>query len=289
MVAERVSGELRWYGKRFDPDWAELRLIIISDVHYGNPLFSLAHFQRTLRFVADNENVYAFLNGDLLEAAVKGSPGNVYRQAIPPRDQRDEMLDLLLPIKGKILGMTTGNHEWRLARETDTDFSEDIAKALEVPYRPEGMALRLQVGKGSERHKDRPWPFTAYCTHGYGGARTKGAKMVKLERVAAYIEGDFFAMSHDHDVNVASQVTLKMETNNIRDDPYHAGLQTGLMTANVAKLIKTNAYLKWGDYSEMGGFAPVNLATPVIWLLTPRSKLWEQVPDKPGKEVKVLV
>jgi len=280
-------GELRWYGKRFDSQWNEMRLVIISDVHYGNPLFSMSHFARTLDFIVRNENVYTFLNGDLLETATKSSKGNVYRQVMPPRQQRDEIIDLLKPIKHKIIGMTTGNHEMRLA-DADADFSEDISKALEVPYRPEGMTLKISFGDGNRRTKGKPWVFKGYCTHGYGGARTKAAKAVKVERIAAYVSGDFFAMSHDHDVNVASLTSLKMDERG-RPDTGHPGFVTGLMTAVNAKLIKTNAYLKWGEYSEMGGFAPVNLSTPVIWLLTPKSEKWNETADKPEKGIKVLV
>ncbi len=282
-----MSSELRWFGRRFDSTWKHMRMVIISDVHYGNPLFSMSHFARTLKFIQDKEDVYTFLNGDLLETATKNSKGNVYRQVIPPRQQRDEIIDLLLPIKNKILGMVTGNHENRLA-DTDTDFSEDISKALGVPYRPEGMSLKLMLGDGNNRVKGKPFVFRGYCTHGYGGARTKGAKAVKLERVAAFVTGDFFAMSHDHDVNVASLVNLSMDERGRPSEKY-PGYVSGVMVAHTAKLIKTNAYLKWGEYSEMGGYPPVNLDTPVLWLLTPQSERWDEMPDKPGKEVKVLV
>jgi len=54
-------------------------------------------------------------------------------------------------------------------------------------------------------------------------------------------------------------------------------------------LIKTNAYLKWGGYAEFGGFPPTDMATPLIRLLTPQSKHWEDLPDKPRRAVKVEV
>ncbi len=262
-------------------------MVIISDVHYGNPLFSLHHLERTIKFVREKEDVFAFLNGDLLEAVTKNSKGNIYRQVLSPKEQRDDIIDLLKPIKDKILGMTEGNHEMRL-HDSDADFSEDISKALGVPYRPEGMAIKILFGSGSHRMNSQPFTFKGYCTHGYGGARTKGGKSVKLERTAAFVTGDFYAMSHDHDVNVASLVNLSMDERGYPSHQY-PGFISGVMTHHTAKLIKTNAYLKWGEYSEMGGFPPVNLDTPVIWLLTPQSERWDELPDKPGKEVKVLV
>ena len=54
-------------------------------------------------------------------------------------------------------------------------------------------------------------------------------------------------------------------------------------------LVKTNAFVKFGGYAEMGGFSPSDLSTPIINLLTPDSPLWEMCPDKPEQGVKILV
>ena len=46
-----MSNELRWYGKVLSPDFTEVSVIVLSDLHYGNPFCSLKHFQRTLDFI----------------------------------------------------------------------------------------------------------------------------------------------------------------------------------------------------------------------------------------------
>jgi hypothetical protein len=280
--------ELRWFGKIFGSEFRELRLVIVSDLHYGNPLFSMKHLERTLEFIKANDDVYCALNGDLLETATRTSKGNVYKQTKSPTVQRDDIIDLLKPIKEKILGMTTGNHELRVAQDSDSDFSRDISRALSVPYRPEGMLYKLVFGNGNNRVKGKPYTFKGYWTHGYGGARTKGGKAVKAERLAAFVVCDFYAMSHDHDVNVAPYTTLDMDERGMLSKEY-PGFITGSVTAKRAMLIKTNAYLKWGNYAEMGGFSPTDLVTPVIMLLTPSSDYWAMIPDKPQKAVKVIV
>lgn len=196
------------------------------------------------------------------------------------------MIEYLYPIKDKILGMCTGNHEQRIYRETGIDISKDIAEALECPYRPEGMLLKILFGDGNNRTKGSPFVFWGYITHGYGGARTKSAKAVKIERVATWIHADFYAMSHDHVVNVAPSVYLMPDR---RGTMGKDGFLSGKITAHREALVKTNAYLKWGGYSEMGGFPPVDLCTPVIMLLTPKSKHWDLFPERPQNAVKVLV
>ncbi len=71
-------------------------------------------------------------------------------------------------------------------------------------------------------------------------------------------------MSHDHEVNVATDNYL-MPTSSVKDTGNK--WQIGKFHAHRKMLIKTNAYLKWGGYAEMGGFAPADLETPIIRLM----------------------
>lgn len=282
-----MSDELRWYGKVLSPELTEISIIVLSDLHYGNPYCSVNHFQRTVDFIRDTPNCYCFLNGDLLEAATKASKGDVYTQKLTPQEQRDAVVDILLPIKDKVLGVTTGNHEGRIYNETGVDLTADIAAALGVPYRAEGMLYKLSFGDGNDNHKGKAFVFWSYITHGYGGARTKSAKAVKVERVGTWIPRcDFVAMSHDHVVNVAPDVDFVPDNRGTLNSD---GFLSGKITAHRKMLVKTNAYLRWGGYAEMGGFPPSDLTTPLIQLLTPRSRLWETYPDKARQTVKVVV
>lgn len=286
-----TQGELIYYAHDLDPEFEELLIPPISDAHYGNPLFSQAHFMRTLMFL-EKPNAYTFGNGDLCEAALRTSKGEIYKQVGSPEDQRDQMIEWLYPYRHKFLGMVDGNHEDRIWRDAGIHIVRDIAKALGVPYRPEGLLHKISFGNGNRSTDGKPFVFWFYQTHGYGGARTKGAKAVKVERTATWIHADFYAMSHDHIVNVAPDIYLlpdprtRTEKNNKGEE---TGFRVGRVRAHRKMLVKTNAYLKWGGYSEFGGFPPTDMATPLIRLLTPKSKHWEDLPDKPRQTVKVEV
>lgn len=281
-----MPNELRWYGKVLPRELTEIKLIILSDLHYGNPYCSVRHFQKAIDFIRENKNTYCFLNGDLIEAATRTSVGNVYEQKLSPKQQRKFVTKLLMPIKESILGATTGNHEMRIANATSEDPSELIAEALGVPYRPEGMLYKLSFGQGNSYHSSKPYVFWLYITHGYGGARTKSAKAVKAERAANWIHADLVAMSHDHVVNIAPDVYLVPDNRGTIDEN---GFLSGRVTGKRKMLVKTNAFLKWGGYAETGGFPPSDLSTPVINLLTPQSKQWELYPEKPHQAIKVGV
>ncbi len=127
------------------------------------------------------------------------------RQAGSPGEQRDFIVEKFMPIKNKVLGVTQGNHERRIE---DVDVAGDIAKALGVPYRAEGMLLKISFGSGNSGHPNKPYVYWGYFTHGYGGARTKSAKAVKVERVGQWLHADFYVMSHDHVVNVSPDIYL---------------------------------------------------------------------------------
>jgi hypothetical protein len=280
-----MSEQIRWFGRILSKEIDSVKLVILSDLHYGNPYCSLKHFQRTLDFIKRTKNCFCLLNGDLCEAVIKSSKGDVFTQEVNPQQQRDDVISMLEPIKDKILGACTGNHESRIYRETGVDLTKDIASALSIPYRVEGMLYKLSFGDGNDSHKGKPFVFWGYISHGYGGARTKSAKAVKVERAATWVHADFYAMSHDHVVNVAPSVYLMPDNRGTVKD----GFLSGLVHAKREMLIKTNAFLRWGGYSESGGFPPSDLTTPLIQLLTPNSKEWDGYPDKPRVAVKVVV
>ena len=278
--------ELRWYGKTLPKEMKDMRVIVLSDLHYGNPYCSVRHFLHAVEWIADTPNVYCFLNGDLCESALKTSKGDIYKQVGSPDDQKKQVVKWLEPIKDRILGATTGNHENRIMDIAGTDITGYIAERLNIPYRPEGMLYKISFGDGNNSTKGKPFVFWGYMSHGYGGARTKSAKAAKGERMAQWIHADFYAMSHDHVVNIAPDVYLLPDN---RGTIGADGFMSGKVTAKRKMIVKTNSFIKWGGYAEVGGFPPSDLATPVINLLSPLSDQWDNYPEKPHQAVKISV
>ena len=264
-----LQDELVYYAHKLNHKFKKLEVLPISDVHYGNPLFSKKHLKATIEYIKNTPHCFTFLNGDLCEAAIRTSKGEIFRQVGTPQDQRDWIIDTLTPIKNKILGVTIGNHEMRILNDVGIDICKDIANALNAPYRASGMLVKTSFGAGNNHHEDRAYTYWAYFTHGYGGARTKSAKAVKVERTATWLHADFYCMSHDHVVNVASDLYLLPDprTRAERDrEGNETGFTIGRVMAHRKILIKTNAYVKWGGYAELGGFPPSDLASPTITL-----------------------
>jgi hypothetical protein len=259
-----IPGELTYYAHILDPDFTMLELIPISDGHYGNHLFSKKHFLRTRDYIKEKPNRRAVLNGDLTESTIKSSKGDIYKQVGTVQDQWEWVTEQLDPIAPQILGATSGNHEDRIYNEAGIDVTKEISKALKIPYRNEGMLLKISFGNKNSGVEGRPYTYWVYMTHGYGGARTNAAKTIKAERTSTYIHADGYILSHDHVSNAAPVIYL-MPDNRTTEDK-ETGFRTGSIRATRKLLVKSNAYVKWGGYAEKSGYSPSDLTTPVIFM-----------------------
>lgn len=278
--------EITYVSWNLPANMTEIFLIPISDIHKGNPSFSPKHLFRTIDFIKNKPNAYWVGNGDWIECATRTSKGDVYTQDGAPQDQADWCIEHMKPIAEKGLGMDWGNHCYRAYEGSGIDLAKNMANSLGVPYKAEGMFIKVSFGSGNERHKENPYVFWIYMTHGWGGARTKGAKSKKVEDQSHFISADVYIMSHDHEVNVAPSVQLLPDK---RTHDVGQRWREGSVKAKRVMLVKSNAYLKWGGYSQRLGYPPSDLSTPIIKLLTPQSPLWKDFPEHPKQAIKVDV
>jgi hypothetical protein len=261
MSTATLPGEQIYFAHTLSNQFKELEIIPFNDVHYKDPLFSLKHLTRTRDYVLSKPNVCLVGVGDYCNIVTKNSVGDIYSQEVTPQEQRDWIIDFFMPVKDRILGVVSGNHDDRCYKETGIDIVKDMARAWGCPYRSEGMLIKVSFGAGAYRMAAKPYTYYIYMTHGYGGARTKSAKAVKVERTSSFIHADAYIMAHDHTVNIAPDIYLIPENKTHLDKA--TGFTMGKVRAVRKMLIKSNGYLKWGGYGERGGFSPVDLE-PVL-------------------------
>ena len=208
-------------------------------------------------------NAFAILNGDMIQADIRMSKGDIFKQVGTPQDQRNWIIKRFLPVKEKILGCTRGNHELRIYDQTGDDHCQDIAEALGCPYDPDGILLKISFGKGNNRMKDKPYVYFVYATHGYGGARTTGAKAQKLKRHAANIHANLYFESHDHEeLGCVDSYLIPDHRTRLNEN----GFRTGKVKEYNKKLLKTGSAQKWGGYAKRSGLSPSQLGAPVAIL-----------------------
>jgi hypothetical protein len=263
MLNETLPGELIYFCRDLSPKFDEIIIIPLSDGHYGNPMHFSPVLCRAIDLIASKPNYRTVINGDMAECVIKTSKGDISAQTAIVQKQYEYIRDLFMPIKDRILGITQGNHEFRIMDAAQIDLCDMWAKDWGCPYGREEILLKISFGRGCVRMANQPYVFFLHATHGYGGARTKGAKNVKVERQSHQVHADVYLQSHDHDASVQAGVYL-LPHNKTHIDK--RGFKVGGVHAVEKKLVKTGAFLKRGGYAARGGFDPVSLGLTYIKL-----------------------
>lgn len=240
-----------------------LKLVTVADYHCGNPQSQMSLIEDEINYIKNNENVYAIVNGDLLENVTKNSLGDVYTQKISPMEQLKKIIEMLKPIKDKILCFTSGNHEDRSYRTEGIDLMGIVARELDLEDRYSNASCLLfirfgeLVGRKESKNKSKPRMvcYTVYVTHGSGGGGKIGSKSNKASELQNIVDADIYVISHMHTPNVFKEGYYRVDTRNSA-------------VAFVDKLfVISGAKLDWNNsYAEKKSLKPSSLVNPIIIL-----------------------
>lgn len=236
--------------------FSKVYLVPLSDFHIGCGHTALDIIQGYLDWIKETKEAFTILNGDLLNGATKTSSAELFEDLITPDKAYEQLRAMLMPIKNKILMITRGGHEEAIFRQVGTDYMARLAYDLgEIPYKPDGgmVGLRLSLNNHGT-------VFFAYATHGWGGARTIGAKVKKTEDLAEVADADIYVLSHDHTQAVHRLNVLTPPYQNIRwNRPIYLTIKRKL-------LVNTGGFIKYAGYIQRKGYMPQDLGTPRIRL-----------------------
>lgn len=225
----------------------------LGDMHIGDPAFDSKKFIKLRDWILENPNVYVILVGDLLNCAIKSSKSEIYNELMNPQQAKKYALELLLPIKERIIGMVAGNHEYRIYRESGTDISEDIADRLDVPYDMDGLLLNMKFDPYPELRKGKI-NYTAYVSHGFGGGCTKGAKINAVSKLSNIVLADIYVTGHVHFMTT------------FKDSFFIPDTRNGKIDKVTRTFVSAGSFLSWGGYAERMSLAPAKLGAPRIRL-----------------------
>lgn len=184
-----------------------LKLHILSDLHIGDRYCDMQRVGEAIKAIREDEFAYCILNGDILNNNTKTSVGDVYSEQLSPMQQIGEAVNLLYPIKDKMLAILTGNHERRTYNKEGIDLSEIMARemGLHDKFAVTGALLFIRLGEqmGKVREtsgsgKVHKLCYTVYVTHGSGGGRKEGAKAIRLADMASIVGADIYVHGHTH-------------------------------------------------------------------------------------------
>ena len=241
-------------------EWPHARVYVLADLHIGDPNCDIAEVRKQIERIRRDEYGLVILNGDLLNTAIRTGISDIYGETIKPMQAIKMLVDLLEPIKGKVIGATTGNHEWRVYRDDGIDIMRLVCRELgvEKTYCPEGVFIFLRVGtmNGHSRHmeKNKRQLFTIYATHGTGGGRKEGAKAIRMADMECVVDADIYIHAHTHQA-------MDFYNNFYRVSPSNNSVK------KAEKLyVNSGAAMDYGGYGQMKEFKPASVRTPVIFL-----------------------
>lgn len=173
----------------------------------------------------------------------------------------------LKPIRNKCLGVLTGNHEWRYARDYDQAVTSDLAAALGVPFLGYSCWLDLVFkpkAGGRSRKRQR---FRIVAHHGAGWARTPGGKFNRLRRFAQQFDCDIAIMGHVHMKLDDESVVLTLDPRGRR---ISQRTRLGVISGTYLRTYHQDNDGSSG-YGERALYEPVPLGSPCI-IISPETR-----------------
>lgn len=233
---------------------ARLEIEIFSDLHLGSKKCDYKTIQERIERVRDNEHVYAIILGDVLNNSTKTSVGDVYEDELTPMQQVKAAITMFTPIKSKILGVCSGNHERRSYKTDGIDLLYFMASELGLANKYDYCSCLLFIRFGKS-NKGRKTCYTLYMTHGDGqGGRTIGGKANGLQRRGQIIDADIVVTGHTH------------APLSFRDCFYKIDYQNSYVSKQEQLYVNASAALDYEEYAELYGMKPSSKTSPVITL-----------------------
>ena len=252
----------------YPTDWEDANIYVCADWHIGDQHCDMQAVKSQIAQIQNDPHGLCILNGDLINTALKTSVSDIYGEVLAPMEAITQLVDLLSPIKDKIIGVTTGNHEARVYRNDGVDIMRLVCRQLDVEdrYNPDGVLIFLRLGTQSPTKKGAAYNstgkvernprqlFTIYVTHGSGGGRKEGGKAIRLADMAAVVDSDIYIHAHTHLPMIMRESFYRTSTAN-----------------NTARLVdklfvNTASFLDYGGYGQAQEFKPSSKLTPTIHL-----------------------
>jgi hypothetical protein len=142
--------------------------------------------------------------GDGGECVTKLSKGDVYAQTMSPQEQIDECVEIMKPIRNKLLFGIRGNHGNRVYKETGVDFDKNLCERLGMPYLGASTFMQLVVGNVA---------YDTFWHHGIDSGAPLVTKVRRAETFSHFIDADAIFTAHSHVAMELQQAALLFANN----------------------------------------------------------------------------
>ena len=213
----------------------EVKLIPIGDIHLGSPQCNSELLANTIAYIRQS-HAYVIGMGDYMEAATQASPGrSAFEQQLSLDCQYRLCLEFLRPIRSRILGLHSGNHEERLRNFADFDLVAQLCADLDCRNLGYSALQVLHVGEQSYR---------VHSWHGSSGAQFQHTKLAAAAKAKQVSDADIYLMGHVHEIGATVQRRFSVDVDGNRID---RKVVVGI----------TGSFMDYdGGYADMKGLIP---------------------------------
>lgn len=215
----------------------EVHIYPIADVHKGAHGFDKKAFMRYVNKIKNDPLAVVIVLGDLIDNATQGSKGCVFSQREMPQKQIETIIELLYPIREKIIFFTIGNHEERTFRQTGSDPGYTMCLGL-------GCLDKYNYVHGFITINAKGDTYKIYATHNIGKSESKLKTSAR-----SHPDCDIVIGGHAHTPKAV---------------PVFQQLHSGKIRKQYA--IICNAWLNDESYAISAAYEPTGMTPPVITL-----------------------
>ena len=241
----------------------EIEIVPCADWHIGSPQCDVNLIKEMCEYIAKTPNCYTILNGDLVDNNIVNAVGSVFEATMSPLEQVVRAAYYLQDVakQGKIINMTSGNHEQRTAKGVALSPSDLLLaklmaydETLNERYCEDGAFTFLTMnGRKSNEHKSKI-VFTIFNLHGSGSGSKIGGKIQRLDDMSNIVSANLYIRSHTHQPETHRGVIMAVNTN------FHTVKEESCVYVN------TGSALLYGGYGARAGMKPLSRGIPVITL-----------------------
>ena len=249
------------------PEKKDIVIYPIADVHLGALEHKEAAWREFRTKILSEENSYIILGGDLVNNGIKSSVSSVYDEVMRPREQKNLMVEMLTPLKDKILCAVSGNHEQRSSKEVDNDIMYDVMCKMDIEdrYRENIAFLKIQFGKPRDNGSRNP-TYVLAITHGSGSGVLTGSAVNKSEKFGYVFDGvDALIVAHSHKVftTVPAKLKVNPHLNKVAMVPF--------------KVVSCSSWLDYGGYAARKNLLPAMHAEEKLILCAKEKKMGVEI------------
>lgn len=240
----------------------KIYVIPIGDVHVGEIGFNKRAQEKLtgyINWVKKTPNAFVFLMGDLLNTASRHSVSSPFQQNMSTNQQLDVIVKLLEPIKDRIIGAITGNHENRMIDDYGYDPTIAICDRLGITYFGYDAVVFFRMNCHGPKKTPRG-TLAGYFHHCTGGGATLGGKLNRVDKLKDIVcNADFFVGGHSHALISGDGEVFSIDKTKARIDILRR------------VFIDAGSYIDYeGGYANMKQLAPSRMGSPRILLQVKR-------------------